>query len=112
MYMRKTRSAILKIAVFLIPGSGVLHTLFQTNLWLIAEIFTRAFYIVDTTVGQEFDTATRQRGVLALKTRDESKNVRGQIGCPERNTTGGQFFAKRVSDGGRKLMEADWMIAS
>src|SRR5215469_11617621 len=97
--------------MLVIPFSCQSHTFFQLDFGRVAEFGFGPAYIINATIRQKLDATTREWSPLTLHAWHYSKDIRGEIGKPERDTATWEFSVHRMRNGGRKLANGDGTLS-
>src|SRR5438552_229035 len=100
----------LQVAVLTVPLGRVLHTCIQVYLWFEAEFRLGTPNIINAATCKKSHTAACQWCAFTLEAGYNGKNIRCEIGKPERNIALRKLFAQSVGNGCGQFANGDGML--
>src|SRR5947209_15099529 len=97
--------------MLVVPYGCQFHAILQPDFGRVAQFGFGSANIIDATIRQKFDTTTRQRSMLTLHAWHGGKDIRGEIGKPERDAACREFSVQCMRDGCRKLAHRDGTLS-
>src|ERR1051326_6234985 len=97
--------------MLVVPYSCQFHAIFQPDFGRVAQFGSGTANVIDATIRQKSDAATRQWSMLTLHAWHDGKDIRGKIGKPERDAACREFPVQRMRNGCRKLANGDGALS-